>query len=140
MKPTYKIILNIDGINNLYKDNELIDNPGLRYLKISGSGANKNLNPYKFNTLTNNNCNICYVIHCYINGDNFNNFKALRYEIINIIQQYKDVNIRLLKTEIKQYLIEVVKYCKTLENKECLKNRYNIEILYTQHNGGIFNV
>lgn len=139
LEPNYKIVLNIDGIENMYHNNELINVSGLKPLKIEGGKTKINTNPFKFNTSTTNNCNICYVINCYIVDNMFNNSSKICKEIINIIQQYKKINITEFKQKLKKYLKIIISYCKTSENIKTLKNPYNIEILYTKHNGGIYN-
>ena len=75
-RPKYKIVLNIDGINQLYENNELKEayTKTCKELKVLGGLTRHNLNPYKFKTDDYNyNCNICYVIHCYIKNNVFNN-------------------------------------------------------------------
>ena len=137
---SYKIVLNIDGIENLYVNNELIKLENLKPLKVEGGKTDLNKNPFKFcRYKTNNNCNICYVINCYIKDDELYHLNDIHYEIINIMQQYIETTNENIKDIIEKLLSDIVKYCKNIEKESIINLPYNIEILYTKHNGGIYN-
>ena len=145
-RPKYKIVLNIDGINQLYENNELKESyeQTCSMLKISGGVTKHNYEPYKFKTTDYNyNCNICYVIHCYIKNKVFNNHEEIVKEIINIIQQYKDLKIDDDIEDIKNIINTIpellIKPFVINDNIKNLMEKYNIELLYCENNGGIYN-
>lgn len=148
--PKYKIVLNVDGFKQIYdKDDTLQDIEGLKQLKINGGKTKRNTRPYKFKnvyTVDDNKCNICYVIHCYIrkieSKYEFNVADDIIGEIINIIQQYQKMTeddftkINYIIMNLPEFLVSnnLNEIQKLLSNK-----KYNISILYSNNNGGIYN-
>ena len=143
-RPKYKIVLNIDGINQLYENNKLKESyeQTCKKLQVLGGLTRLNSEPYKFKTIDYNyNCNICYVIHCYIKNNVLNNSDDIIIEIINIIQQYENSKIVADITEIITLIHKLLnKPFKINDDKtKLLMKKYNIELLYCENNGGIYN-